>query len=67
MTVEITTVTRIEMDEFNKDSIKDAGTNIANGGINDVGGIYQDVKLLSVKAMPIMDEIDCLEEDPQIQ
>ena len=63
MTVEITTVALIEMDEYNKDSIIDAGKNIANGGLNDVAGIYQDVKLCSVTALPVMEAIDCLKEE----
>ena len=63
MTVEITTVARIEMDEYNKDSIIDAGKNIANGGLNDVTGIYQNVTLCSVSALPVMEPIDCLAEE----
>lgn len=64
-TVRFTTVTEVLMDEFSVADITDMGRSIALAGKRDVEGICQSSNVISVKAVPVMDEIDCLFKDTE--
>lgn len=61
--VQFTTVTEVEMDEYNPTDIKEMGKSISQAGQNDVSSICQSVEVVSVTAKPILEEIDCLAVD----
>lgn len=58
--VRFTTVTEVLMDEFSQVDIIEMGNNIGSAGKNDIEGVCQGVEVLSIKAMPVIEEIDCL-------
>lgn len=61
--VQFTTVTEVEMDDYNPSDIIEMGKSIAQAGKSDIEGICQSSNVVSVKALPIPDEIDCLEDN----
>ena len=61
-----TTVTEVTMDEFNQEDIIEMGTSISIGGKKDIEGICQSANVLSIKAQPVLDEIDCMVEKDEI-
>lgn len=63
--VRFTTVTEVDMDEFNERDIKEMGKSIGQAGVNDVSGVCQGASLVSVKADPVLSTIDCLDEDEE--
>ena len=65
--VKFTTVTEVEMDEFNPSDIAEMGKSIGAAGKLDIEGITLNSTVVSVKAMPILEEIDCLEEVETLQ
>ena len=65
--VHFTTVTEVEMDEYNPLDIAEMGKTIAQAGKTDIEGVCQFATVLSVKAMPMLEEIDCLKEKEEIE
>ena len=65
-TVRFTTVTEVVMDEFNQEDIIEMGTSISIGGKKDIEGICQSSKVLSIKALPVLDEINCMVEKEEV-
>ena len=64
--VRFTTVTEVNMDEFNPQDIADMGKSIAQAGKTDIEGVCQGATVLSVKAIAVLPEIDCLEEAEEL-
>ena len=60
--VRFTIVHEVEMDEYNQEDIIDMGTSISIGGKKDIEGICQSSRIMSIKALPVLPEIDCMVE-----
>ena len=52
----------VEMDELNEADMRDMGWQLANGAKSNIESVVQSVKVVAVKALPIVEELDFTKE-----